>query len=174
MAGSGRGRRDCRRGAALSSLWIKPSHRMARPPFRHMHRAGAWINLSHKPRATTSYPRHRWCMWIHQQLSEELSDSNPKPAGTGPDVCKHCRYCCTTRPRPGSSSFETPTEKATLTVSPHGCALGRTRAGSDEAGVAGNASDGAGGGCESVWRAGSASGSPRCGRILACLAVQAR
>ena len=49
MAGSGRGRRDCRRGAALSSLFIKPTHRMARPPCRHMHRAGAWIN-PHKPR----------------------------------------------------------------------------------------------------------------------------
>ena len=51
MAGGGRGRRDCGRGAAPSSLLIKPSHRMARPPFRHMHRAGAWINLSHKLRA---------------------------------------------------------------------------------------------------------------------------
>ena len=49
MAGGGRGRRDCRRGAALSSLLIKPSHRMARPPCRHMHRAGAWINPC-KPR----------------------------------------------------------------------------------------------------------------------------
>ena len=49
MAGVGRGRRDCRRGAALSSLLIKPTHRMARPPCRHMHRAGAWINPC-KPR----------------------------------------------------------------------------------------------------------------------------
>ena len=45
----GRGRRDCRRGAALSSLLIKPTHRMARPPCRHMHRAGTWINPC-KPR----------------------------------------------------------------------------------------------------------------------------
>ena len=37
------------RGDALSSLLIKPTHRMARPPCRHMHRAGAWIN-PHKPR----------------------------------------------------------------------------------------------------------------------------
>ena len=49
MAGVGRGRRDCMRGDALSSLLIKPTHRMARPPCRHMHRAGAWIN-PHKPR----------------------------------------------------------------------------------------------------------------------------
>ena len=49
IAGSGRGRRDCRRGAALSSLLIKPTRRMARPPCRHMHRAGAWINPC-KPR----------------------------------------------------------------------------------------------------------------------------
>ena len=32
-----------------SSLLINPTHRMARPPFRHIHRAGAWIN-PHKPR----------------------------------------------------------------------------------------------------------------------------
>ena len=37
MAGGGRDRRDCRRGAALSSLLIKPTHRMARPPFRRIH-----------------------------------------------------------------------------------------------------------------------------------------
>ena len=49
MAGSGGGRRDCRRGAALSSLLIKPIHCMACSPVRHMHRACAWIN-PYKPR----------------------------------------------------------------------------------------------------------------------------
>ena len=37
--GGGRGRRGCALGAALSSLLIKPTHRMARPRFRDIHRA---------------------------------------------------------------------------------------------------------------------------------------
>ena len=79
MAGGGRGRRDCRRGAALSSLFIKPTHRMARPPCRHMHRAGAWINPCKPRQGSQCSSCHSTCLifrahslggccW-HQQLA---------------------------------------------------------------------------------------------------------
>ena len=69
------------RGAALSSLLIKPSHRMARPPCRHMHRAGAWIN-PYKPRQGSQCSScHTTCLVFrahslggcHQQLAVTAS-----------------------------------------------------------------------------------------------------